>query len=111
MAETPNQDNRGAGCLMLALLFGGVAVAGWVVTILLYSLVVEEWGLITVRREFGLDIAMLWAPVAGLVLGAIACFWATRGPTNAQRIPFFAGIAALVAILLFVMFAGLGTIL
>jgi hypothetical protein len=98
------------GCFVLLSLFSGVAVAGWVVAILIYSLVVEQWALVAVRREFGYDIAFLWAPLFGLMSAAAACFWASRGSAQTRRTPLLAAIALIVAALLFIVFAGLGTI-
>jgi hypothetical protein len=98
------------GCFTLGLIFGAVTVSGWVITILLYGLIVEQWGLIAVRREFGYDMGLLWAPLTGLVLATLACFWVTRGAANAARGGLIAGVALLVALALLIGFAGLGTV-
>jgi hypothetical protein len=68
----------GAGCLVGGALFAVVFVAIWLAAITLYGLVVEQWALIRVRREFSYDWAFLYAPLIALGVGLAAAFLATR---------------------------------
>jgi uncharacterized membrane protein YhaH (DUF805 family) len=68
----------GAGCLVGGALFAVVFVAVWLAAITLYGLVVEQWDMMKVRREFSYDWAFLYAPLIALGLGLAAAFLATR---------------------------------
>ena len=68
----------GAGCLAGGALFAVVFVAIWLAAITLYGLVVEQWALVRVRREFSYDWAFLYAPLIALGVGLAAAFFATR---------------------------------
>lgn len=67
-----------AGCLAGGALFAVVFVAVWLAAITLYGLVVEQWELVRVRRDFSYDWAFLYAPLIALGLGLAAAFAATR---------------------------------
>lgn len=77
-AADPPAKRAGAGCLAGAALFAVVFVAVWLAAITLYGLVVEQWELVRVRREFSYDWAFLYAPLIALGLGLAAAFFATR---------------------------------
>lgn len=67
-----------AGCLAGGALFVVVFVAVWLAAIMLYGLVVEQWELVRVRREFSYDWAFLYAPLIAFGLGLAAAFLAMR---------------------------------
>lgn len=77
-AEDAPAKRVGAGCLAGGALFAVVFVAMWLAAITLYGLVVEQWELVRVRREFSYDWAFLYAPLIALGLGLAGAFWATR---------------------------------
>jgi hypothetical protein len=77
-AGDPAAKRPGAGCLAGGALFAVVFVAIWLAAITLYGLVVEQWALVRVRREFSYDWAFLYAPLIALGVGLAAAFLATR---------------------------------
>lgn len=77
-AEASAAKRPGAGCLAGGALFAVVFVAVWLAAITLYGLVVEQWALVRVRREFSYDWAFLYAPLIALGVGLASAFWATR---------------------------------
>lgn len=108
MTEPLASSGRGGGCLAQSALFLGVAIAAAFAAMMAYVLVVEQWELIAVRREFLLDMALLYAPLCGIVAGASALVWRSRRGVSVQRNWIMAAIALLVAVALFSIFTGLG---
>ena len=108
MTEPLTSSARGGGCLAQSALFFGVAIAAAFAAMMVYVLVVEQWGLIAVRREFSLDMALLYAPLCGMVAGACALAWHARRGVAMQRNWTMTAIALLVALVLFSIFSGLG---
>ena len=106
----PDKEAGGRGCLTLAAIFLVVTVAGALATLALYVLIVEQWGLIGVRRELGYDM-LLYAPLSGIACGFAAAFWSTRGGPPARRAPVLLGLGLIVALGLLVAFFGLGAVL
>lgn len=98
------------GCLIGGALFAAVFVAVWLAAITLYGLVVEQWELVRVRREFGYEWAFLWAPLIALALGFAAAFLATRRYA-AARLTLLILAAGLVALFGALLFFGLGALL
>ena len=49
---TPGPERTRAGCVAAGALFAIVAILGWLMAITVYGLVVEQWEMIQVRREF-----------------------------------------------------------
>ncbi len=85
MALTPLPDpvpdtpgRRGAGCLAGGALFAVVFIAIWLAAITFYGLVVEQWEMVRVRREFGYDWAFLYAPLIAFGVGLASAFCAAR---------------------------------
>ena len=80
MSETGEAPAKraGAGCLAGGALFAVVFVAVWLAAVTVYGLVVEQWELVGVRREFSYDWAFLYAPLIAFGLGLAAAFLATR---------------------------------
>ena len=64
-------DVGGGGC-------GGGEIEAGAAAAALYGLVVEQWALVRVRREFSYDWAFLYAPLIALGVGLAAAFLATR---------------------------------
>lgn len=114
MASPPPSDpvphearRRGAGCLAAGALFAVVFVAVWLAAITLYGLVVEQWELVHVRREFSYDWAFLYAPLIAFGLGLAAAFYATR-KLPAARMTLLILAVGLVALFGGILLFGLG---
>ena len=97
------------GCLTLAAVFLVVSVAGALVTLMLFALIVQDWGLISVPRDFGYEM-ILYAPLSGLVCGFAAAFWTARGGASARRAPVMLRFGLIAAGALLLVFFGLGTV-
>lgn len=109
MNETRDSDvpRGGAGCLAAGALFAVIFVAVWLAAITLYGLVVEQWELIHVRREFSYDWAFLYAPLLGIGFGIAAAFFATRR-LSAARMTLLIVTTGLVALFGGIMLLGFG---
>ena len=59
-------------------LFAVVFVAVWLAAITLYGLVVEQWELVRVRREFSYDWVFLYAPLIAIGCGTALVLVAAR---------------------------------
>lgn len=99
-----------AGCLAGGALFAVVFVAVWLAAITLYGLVVEQWELVEVRREFSHDWAFLYAPLIALGLGLAAAFAATRR-LPAVRVTLLIVTTGLVTLFAGIFLFGLGGLL
>lgn len=97
----------GAGCLAGGALFAVVFVAVWLAAITLYGLVVEQWELIKVRREFSYGWAFVYAPLIALGAGLAAAFAATRR-LPAARMTLLIATTGLVALFGGIVLFGLG---
>jgi len=97
----------GAGCLAGGALFAVVFVAVWLAAITLYGLVVEQWDMVKVRREFSYDWAFLYAPLIALGLGLSAAFFATRRLPEA-RVTLLILTTGLIALFGGILLFGLG---
>jgi hypothetical protein len=106
----PGKQAGVRGCLTLAAIFLVFTLAGALATLAVYSLIVEQWELIRVPREFGFEM-ILYAPLSGLACGFVAAFWATRGGPSARRAPVLLSLGLTVALGLLVVFFGLGAVL
>lgn len=106
-AEGTPAKRAGAGCLAGGALFAVVFAAMWLAAITLYGLVVEQWGLIRVRREFSYDWAFLYAPLIALGLGLASAFWATRR-LPAARMTLLILTTGLIALFGGILLLGLG---
>jgi hypothetical protein len=104
----PGKEAHARGCLTLAAIFVVVTVAGTLATLALYTLVVEQ-GLISVPREFGFEM-IVYAPLAGIACGFAALFWSSRG-SSARRAQVMLSLGLIVALVLLLVFFGLGTVL
>lgn len=102
---------RGAmGCLAAGALFAVVFVAVWLAAITLYGLVVEQWELVRVRREFSYDWAFLWAPLIAFGAATAAGFAATRR-LSAARLTLLIVVTGLIALFGALLLFGLGGLL
>ena len=97
----------GAGCVMGGALFGIDALLGWLIAITAYGLVVEQWEMVRVRREFSYDWAFLYAPLFAVGLGLAAAFLASRR-ASAARMTLLITITGAIALLAGVALFGLG---
>ncbi len=95
------------GCLAGGALFAVVFVAVWIAAITLYGLIVEQWELVRVRREFGYDWAFLYAPLIAFGLGLAAAFFATRR-LPAARMTLLIVTVGLIALFGGILLFGLG---
>lgn len=96
-----------AGCLGTGALFAIVAIVGWLIAITAYGLVVEQWEMIKVRREFSYDWAFLYAPLFAIGLATAAAFWASRR-ASAARLTLLIVVTAAIALLGGVLLFGFG---
>ena len=95
------------GCLAAGALFAVVFVAVWLAAMTLYGLVVEQWGLIGVRREFSYDWALGYAPLLAIGCGTAAAFIAARR-VDAARVTVLTIVIGLIALFGGVLLFGLG---
>jgi hypothetical protein len=109
-AGANNPPPVGPGCLTLFGLGIATMVAGWLFAIAVYTLLVEQWGLITVRREFSLDMALLWAPLFGIAVALAVTFFFGRRSSPKSRAVAALLVALAVATGLLLLFFGLGAI-
>jgi hypothetical protein len=105
MDDLPVEVQAKSGCVPIGVLFVSVCGAGALLTMVAYVLVVEQWGLIAVRREFGYDM-LLYAPLAGLIMAVLSLMWAMR--QSAPRILRVAGLIAGMGALILIGFAAMG---
>ncbi|KTE22590.1 hypothetical protein ATE67_01215 [Sphingopyxis sp. H050] len=96
-----------AGCLAAGALFAVVFVAVWLAAITMYGLVVEQWEMVKVRREFSYDWAFLYAPLIAFGLGIAASFVATRR-LPAARLILLIVVVGLIALFVGILLFGLG---
>ena len=101
------EPRSGAGCVAAGALFAIVAILGWLIAITSYGLVVEQWEMIKVRREFSYDWAFLYAPLFGIGLGMASAFWASRR-ASAARMTLLIVVTGTIAVLGGVVLLGLG---
>jgi len=101
------QTRSGAGCVATGALFAIIAILGWLIAITAYGLVVEQWEMIKVRREFSYDWAFLYAPLFGIGLGLAGALWALRR-ASAARMTLLIVVTGTIALLGGVVLLGLG---
>ena len=99
--------STGAGCLAGGALFAVVFLAVWLAAITIYGLVVEQWELIRVRREFSYDWVFLYAPLFAIGLGLATAFFVSRR-ASAARMALLITITGAIALLAGVVLFGLG---
>jgi len=108
MAEpAPDPERTRAGCVAAGALFGILAILGWLMAITAYGLVVEQWEMIQVRREFSYDWVFLWAPLFAIGLGLATAFFASRH-ASAARMTLLITVTGAIALLAGVVLFGLG---
>lgn len=95
------------GCVAAGALFAIVALLGWLAAITAYGLVVEQWQMIEVRREFSYDWAFLWAPLFAVGLGLATAFFVSRH-SSAARMTLLITVTGAIALLGGVVVFGLG---
>lgn len=108
MAEpAPGPERTRAGCVAAGALFAIVAILGWLIAITAYGLVVEQWEMIEVRREFSYDWVFLWAPLFAVGLGLATAFLASRR-ASAARMTLLITVTGAIALLAGVVLFGFG---
>jgi len=103
----PGPERTRAGCVAAGALFAIVSILGWLIAITAYGLVVEQWEMIEVRREFSYDWVFLWAPLFAVGLGLAAAFVASRR-ASAARMTLLITVTGAIALLAGVVLFGLG---
>lgn len=63
---------------MVGTIFVVVAFAVWLVAVIAYGFIVEEWRWIKVRREFGYDWGLLYAPLLALGVATAAAYFVSQ---------------------------------
>ena len=101
------EPRSGAGCVAAGALFAVVAILGWLIAITAYGLVVEQWEMIEVRREFSYDWVFAYAPLFAIGLGSATAFLASRR-ASAARMTLLITITGAIALLAGVVLFGLG---
>lgn len=104
--EQPEKRSR-AGCVAAGALFAIVAILGWLIAITAYGLVVEQWEMVEVRREFSYDWVFLWAPLFAIGIGLAAAFLVSRR-ASAARMTLLIVVTGTIALLGGVVLFGLG---
>ena len=104
--EQPEKRSR-AGCVAAGALFAIVAILGWLIAITAYGLVVEQWEMIEVRREFSYDWVFLYAPLFAIGLGLATAFFVSRR-ASAARMALLITVTGAIALLAGVVLFGLG---
>lgn len=102
-----SETRSGAGCVASGALFAIVALLGWLIAITAYGLVVEQWEMIEVRREFSYDWAFLWAPLFAIGLRLATALFVSRR-ASAARMTLLITITGAIALLAGVVLFGLG---
>ena len=103
----PAPRSPAARCLAGGALFVAVFVAAWVLAVVAYGFIVEEWGMIRVRREFGYDWALLYAPLFAIGCATTAAWFGARGVSD-MRLTLIVVVAALLALFAAILLFGLG---
>lgn len=70
-------DNKTGGCLWSIFIFVAASIGITIAVILTYGLLIEQWNLIAVPREFGFDM-ILYAPLIGLLVGSAVTYFALQ---------------------------------
>ncbi|MDO9370387.1 MAG: hypothetical protein Q7T68_17610 [Sphingopyxis sp.] len=104
--ERPGRQSA-AGCAAAGALFAIVALLCWLIAITVYGLVVEQWEMIEVRREFSYDWAFLYAPLFAIGLGLAVAFAVSRR-ASAARMTLLIVITGTIALLGGVVLLGFG---
>lgn len=103
----PGPERNRSGCVAVGALFAIVAILGWLIAITAYGLVVEQWEMIEVRREFSYDWVFLYAPLFAIGIGLAAAFLISRR-ASAARMTLLITITGAIALLAGVVLFGLG---
>lgn len=103
----PGPERTRSGCVAAGALFAIVAILGWLIAITAYGLVVEQWEMIEVRREFSYDWVFLYAPLFAIGIGLAAAFLISRR-ASAARMTLLITTTGAIALLAGVVLFGLG---
>ena len=103
----PAPRSPAAGCLAAGALFAAVFVAAWVFAVVAYGFLVEEWGMIRVRREFGYDWGLLYAPLFAIGCATVAAWLGARG-VSGLRLTLIVVVGVLLALFAAIILFGVG---
>lgn len=95
------------GCVAASALFAVVFAVVWLAAITLYGLIVEQWALVRVRREFSYDWVFLYAPLIAIGCGIALVFVAARR-FPAARVTMLIIVTGLIALFGGILLFGLG---
>lgn len=95
------------GCLAASALFAVVFALVWLAAITLYGLIVEQWEMVRVRREFSYDWAFVYAPLIAIGCGTALVFVAARR-FPAARVTMLIVVTGLIALFGGIVLFGLG---
>lgn len=110
-AEGGNRARRaGAGCLTAGALFAVTFTVAWLAAITLYGLIVEQWEMVHVRRDFAYGWTFVWAPLFATGCGFAVAFWAMRR-LSAVKITLLILVTGLIGLFGGILLFGLGGLL
>ncbi|WP_432767817.1 MAG: hypothetical protein HEQ22_10285 [Sphingopyxis sp.] len=95
------------GCLAASALFVAVFAVVWLAAITFYGLILEQWELVRVRREFSYDWVLLYAPLIAIGVNTAIVFVAMRR-FSAARVTGLIVATGLVALGFGLLLFGLG---
>jgi hypothetical protein len=101
--EPSGAKNGGCALAILVLISSSFGIS--LAVILLYSLLVEQWNLVEVPREFGFDM-ILYAPLMGVIGGGICTYFVVQNPS--QRKIWISTIVVVAGLLILLSLIGLG---
>jgi hypothetical protein len=102
----PSESKKG-GCAVPVFVFVVTSIGISFAVILIYGLLVEQWNLIQVPREFGFDM-ILYAPLLGVLAGGICTYFAVQNPS--QRKIWIAFLVVFMIVLVLLSIIGIGGI-
>lgn len=107
-AGADTTPSGGPGCLTLFGLGIATMVAGWFVAIAAHTLLIDQWRLVAVPREFGFDVALLWAPLFAIAVTIAVTLYFGRSSVSKGRAIRALWVSLSIAAGILVLFAGLG---
>jgi hypothetical protein len=106
-SSTEPSGNKKNGCAFPIFVFVVTSIGISFAVILIYSLLVEQWTVVEVPREFGFDM-ILYAPMLGFLGGGICTYFAFQN--SSQRKIWIISLVMLVSLLGLLSLTGMGGI-